>query len=216
MTSYRYVPDGNGGWQAVAMAGPAEGDPRFPDAPGGPLPSPERLLQMQAVNDQLAKQDAGPATDTDRFLSDLHTIGDLAKATVHVADPPQTPAERDTRVIAARQLAASLGYDLRTVPKLSGEQVFDVLTGKPSGYASEIFTLMDAFGRCFPVGPLQAIESELTVKARERAARERAEAKAAERNAERARIQAQALANSPAARLARLEAKLAAAGLPVD
>lgn len=207
MTSYRYVPDGKGGVQAVAMPGPAVGE-QWQDDPG-PLPSPERLLQMQAVRDQLAAHAAPrtPQADADLVLSGKQAEGKLDKGTVKPGPPPASPAERDARVIAARQLAARLGYDLRTVPKLSGERVFDALTGKPAGYAGEILTLVDALGNCFPVGPLEAIESELVIRARQLAARERADAEADARNAEYARVQAEALASSPAARLARIEAE---------
>jgi hypothetical protein len=172
----------------------------------GPLPTPERLLQQQAVADQLAAHDAGPATAADRFLGDLQSIGAAHNAKVDIPDPPRTLAERDERVIAARTLAARLGYDLRTVPRFSSKP-FTTLTGQP-GVSGEILALVDCFGQVYSLGPLPDIESRLTIDARERAVRDRAEAAVQEANAKRARVQAEAVANSPAAQLAALRAEL--------
>lgn len=220
MTAYTYVtrPDGKLHAEAVPVTGllhTPEGRPtpvkvdaqgnyhastpeqllvlaQLQDAPA--RPSAELAYQLATVNAQLATADVTPATDADALLSDMQALGIVNDAVTTPAAPPQTQAESEQRTAAAARLAAALGMQLvmvRDDPTLKVPAHMEIRAG----------------GCTYAAGPLETIEARLTIDARQRAARDRAVALIEAKAAERARVQAEAIARSPAARLARLEAQ---------
>jgi hypothetical protein len=142
--------------------------------------------------------------DADAMLTDLQLQAAMADGTAHTEElaPPKTPAENADRTAAAVALAASLDFTLVYVP------VTDAFGNPPHMELRQ-------GNNPYAVGDLTSIERMLHGMSRERAQRD---AKIRLWQDNRARIdreRAEAIANLPENRLARLEAKLAAAGIEV-
>lgn len=212
------LPDGS--QSTIQMIVGADGEPR-PLA----VSTPQQLAEWSAIQDArpltmteretkvnaaaarplFGDQAEADAADGGNLLADVRAAAEAqaAVSAVNELDAPQTQAEHDQRAGAAAQLAASLGYRLVYVPVTDG-------LGNPPH-----LEVRDGIGTPAMMGDLITIEKALADLARERRQRD---AKIAAFNAHRQRLaaeQAERIANLPENRLARLEAKLAAAGIEV-
>jgi hypothetical protein len=174
-------------WQQIQAAAP-------------PSPSQADAKLMASMARPLFQADA----EADAMLTDLQLQAAMADGTAHTEElaPPKTPAENADRTAAAAALAASLDFALVWVP------VTDAFGNPPH-------LELRQGDNPYAVGDLTSIERMLDSLARERALRN-AKIRLWQDNRDRIeRERQQAIYDLPESRLARLEARLAAAGIEV-
>lgn len=172
-----------------------------------PLTATEHETKVNAAAARpLFRADAeADASDGSNLLDGARFAAEAEAGVIVVSEdsPPRTRVEHDERAAVAAQLAARLGYVLTWVRD-------DLVTKVPAH-----LELRNSLGTPFMAGDLVTLETALRGMARERAQRD---ARIAQWEAHRAQLaaeQAERIANLPENRLARLEAKLAEAGIQV-